>query len=241
MLPLRARTLCVCLSALAAAALVSGCASGRLSPQAPPGTRLAGDWKLDRSRSDHLGAALAQLRAEERKREHERSSRRTGGMSGYGEGGAGGDEGDESGRRGERAGGQGRNPAEVYIGPAPRISAADELMSSVPQGEYLRITESPSAFGVTSGAASNQYTPGLQSEVSAQKGSAQQMSGWKDGDYVIDTRPQWGPEIIQRYGLTKDGRLSLTVRLTGKGTDFTFTRIYQRTTRVPPLAPPTND
>jgi hypothetical protein len=121
----------------------------------------------------------------------------------------------------------------------PHLSPVDELMSNVPQGDYLRIGVSTDAVTVTSGDSSDQYTPGQVADISAEQGDAQQISGWKGAAYVIDTKPQWGPEIIQSYGLTKDGRLMMTLRLSGGGTKFTFTRIYDRTTRVAPLAPPT--
>jgi hypothetical protein len=221
-------------TAIAAAALLAGCASSRLSAVTPPGVRLAGDWRLDPSRSDDLGKALAQLRAQTRKGSPRRESP---GALGAAREGSPGEE------RGERNGEQpGQSPGgEMSIGPAPRVSPVDELMSRVPQGSYLRITASTGAFTVTSGAGSNQYTPGQPSDVSAQQGYAQQISGWKGTDYVIDTRPQWGPQIIQSYGLTRHGRLKVTVRLLGRRIDFTFTRIYERTTRVSPLAPPTND
>lgn len=120
----------------------------------------------------------------------------------------------------------------------PRSSSVDELMSNVPQGDYLRISVSANAFTVTSGNSSDQYTPGLESDISAEQGDAHQMSGWKDKAYVIDTKPQFGAEIIQSYGLTKDGRLAVAVRLSGRGTKLTFTRVYDRTTHVAPLAPP---
>jgi hypothetical protein len=115
----------------------------------------------------------------------------------------------------------------------------DELMSNVPQGDYLRIKVSSGAFTVVSGASSDEYTPGVESDVSAEQGDAQQISGWKGTDYVIDTKPQFGAEIIQTYSITQDGTLSMTLRLSGSGTNFTFTRIYDRTTSAPPLAPPT--
>ena len=114
-------------------------------------------------------------------------------------------------------------------------------MSSVPRGDYLRITVGPNAFIVTSGDSADQYTPGLVSDISAEQGDAQQISGWKGTGYVIDTKPQWGPEIIQTYGLSTAGGLTMTVRLTGGRTKLTFTRVYARTTRVTPLAPPTNN
>jgi hypothetical protein len=232
MAPSRPRPILLCLATLAAAALLSGCTWRRLSSHAPTGVRLAGDWKLDPSHSDDLGRAIAQLRGQERKlaRERRKAAAEAAETAESREGG-----------RGEgRGAGQGTGEP-INIGPGPHVSAADELIASVPQGSYLRISAGAQSLTVTSGDASNQYTPGLESAVSAQHGDAQQICGWKGADFVIDTQPQWGPEILQSFGLTKDGKLRMTVRLTGDGTNFTFTRIYDRTTHVSPLAPPTND
>ena len=240
------RASAVALSALglgAALAFLAGCASSRLSSEAPPGEHLAGDWKLDAARSDDLGSAIGQLRAQSakaRRRQRKEQQQEFGNYERRGPGGAqGGQEGGES--EGESpsdsvSGGQGFGP-----GPMPQVSAVDELMSNVPRGEYLRIAVSDTSFIVTSGDSSSQYTPGLESEVSAQLGDAQQIAGWKGPGFVIDTTPQWGPRIIQSFTLTKDGKLAMVTRLSGGGIDFTFTRLYDRTTRVAPLAPPTTN
>jgi hypothetical protein len=115
----------------------------------------------------------------------------------------------------------------------------DELMSNVPRGDYLGIKVSSSSFTVISGDSTDEYTPGVESDISAVQGDAQQFTGWKGTDYVIDTKPELGAEIIQTFSLTKDATLSMTVRLSGNGIHFTYTRIYDRTTGVTPLAPPT--
>lgn len=237
----RVHALLPCIAALFAAAALSGCASSRLASRMPPGAHLAGDWKLDAARSDDLGRAVTLLRDQGRKQRGDRLRGGLGGVSGYHGGAAPGtrqrpgeERGDENSQRESEA-------ESAGIGPAPRVPAADELLASVPQGEYLRITASAGAFTVTSGSSADQYTPGLPSEISAQRGDAQQISGWKGTDYVIDTRPQWGPQIRETYGITPDGALRLTVELSGQGTHFLFTRIYDRTDRVSPLAPPTND
>ena len=249
----RASAIPLCACALFASVTLTGCAASRLSAQTPPGERLAGDWKLDPARSDDLGRAVAELRAQGAKvRRGSRAGSGSGQQgSGYsrhrgtgagagGPGGAGGQQ-DEQGPQDESPPGPDSGAAGAGVGLAPHASPVDELMSSVPRGDYLRITVSPSAFTVISGDSTDEYTPGLESEISAVQGDAQQISGWKGADYVIDTRPQWGAEIIQSYALTKDGRLAMTVRLTGGRTHFTFTRVYDRTTRVAPLAPPTNN
>jgi len=237
----RASAIPWCVGALVAATTLTGCASSRLSAEAPPGVRLAGDWKLDTARSDDLGKAVDTLHAQIAKARHNESEhqqgwgsyaapRRTGGDQ------SGGQQGGDSGQ--DVTAGPEAGPG-VGAGPMPHGSPVDELMTSVPRGDYLKITVTPTAFTVMSGDSSQEYTPGLESDISEEQGDAQQVSGWKETGYVIDTKPQWGPELIQSYGLTKDGRLALTVQLTGGGTKLTFTRVYDRTTGVAPLAPPT--
>ncbi|MGH8288186.1 MAG: hypothetical protein ACREV7_04045 [Steroidobacteraceae bacterium] len=241
---LRASAIALCATAIGAIAALAGCASSRLSSEVPPGERLAGDWKLDVPGSDDLGKAIEQLRVQiaksHRSKHGAQQQQQQQGIGTYGGrrrgggGGSGGQEGGQSDQGESLPGGGGQE-----FGPTPRVSPVDELMSNVPQGDYLRITVSASAFTVTSGDSSSPYTPGLLSEISAEQGDAQQISGWKDAAYVIDTTPQWGPEIIQSFDLTKDGRLAMVVRLSGHGIHYTFTRLYDRTTRVAPLAPPT--
>lgn len=241
---IRASAATSCAPAIGAAlALLAGCASSRLSSQPAPAEHLAGDWKLDVAHSDDLGKAVEELRAQVAKVRHSRRAeeqqdvqsyerRRTGGRGSDGQEG-GSDEG------GSLSGGGGEQ--ELGPGPMPGVSPVAELMSNVPRGDYLRISVSANAFTVVSGDSSNQYTPGLESEISAEQGDAQQISGWKGTAYVIDTKPQLGPEITQTFDLTKDGKLAMTMRLSGGGIHFTFARLYDRTTRVAPLAPPTTN
>lgn len=241
----RLRAVFVYASALFAAAALDGCASQRLSAEAPPGVHLAGDWKLNSALSDDLGKAVDELDAQIAKARraagggpqpgtgsYVRHGRRGGGGHSGGQqgGGAGQDVGAGGAESGGLAGG---------AGPTPGGSPVDELMSTVPQGDYLEITVTADAFTVTSGDSSEEYTPGLESDISAEQGDAQQISGWKGAAYVVDTKPQWGPEIITSYGLTTEGRLTMTVRLTGRETKLIFTRVYDRTKSVAPLAPPT--
>jgi hypothetical protein len=234
----------ICAATLGAALVVlSGCASSRLSSEAPPGERLAGDWRLDAAHSDDLGKAVQQLLAEAAKAHRNLRGEQQPGFGGYGRhmgGGApGGQQGGQSGQA-QSSPDSGTGAQEFGPGPTPHVSAVDELMSNVPRGDYLRIAVSADAFTVTSGDSSDQYTPGLESDISAEQGDAQQISGWKGEKYVIDTTPQFGAEVIQSFDLTKDGKLEMTVRLSGGGIHFTFTRVYDRTTHVAPLAPPTN-
>ena len=240
-----ARTAPLCATVVLAAAALTGCSSMRLATEAPPGVRLAGNWKLDSALSDDLGKAVDQLRAQAEKARRSMIGQQ--GAAGGAADQASGSQHVHRGRRGQQGGqpDQGESAAgpggvdEMGAGP-PRSSSVDELMSHVPQGDYLSISVSANSFTVTSGDSSDQYTPGLESDISAEQGDAHQISGWKDKEYVIDTKPQFGAEIIQSYGLTKEGRLTVTLRLSGRGTKLTFTRVYDRTTHVAPLAPPNN-
>ena len=221
-------------SALIAAAALAGCVGGpRLSSQLPDSVRLAGNWKLDSAHSDNLGSAIAQLHAQQVKRQRHDSEQDEQGLGDYGRHHQGG------GQQGD--GSSGSEDAEQGLGALgpTRTSAVDELMSNVPRGDYIGIKVSSSAFTVISGDATDEYTPGVESDISAVQGDAQQFTGWKGNDYVIDTKPQLGAEIIQTFSLTKDDTLSMTIRLSGNGIHFTYTRIYDRTTGVTPLAPPT--
>jgi hypothetical protein len=238
---LRARTGPLCATALVAA--LTGCATSGLSSETPPGVRLAGDWKLDPAHSDDLGKAVEQLRAQDRKGRHKARTPQPQDAQGPASGHRRMHRGGSAGQQG-----QGTENGDSVLGPGeeadagpPRSSPVDELMSSVPRGDYLKITVGPNAFMVTSGGSADQYTPGLVSDISAEQGDAQQISGWKGTNYLIDTKPQWGPEIIQTYSLSTDGSLTMTVRLTGGRTKLTFTRVYARTKGVAPLAPPTNN
>lgn len=232
----------VCATALIAAAALAGCTSVRVSSQLPPGVHLAGDWKLDPARSDDLGRAVEQLRAQGKKARHamaqEQEQEQQQQLSGYGRRHGGGAGGSQQGSESAQSESPEPEPGVGAVGPT-RFSPVGELMSNVPQGDYLRIKVSPSAFTVASGVSSDEYTPGVVSDVSAEQGDAQQISGWKGTDYVIDTKPQFGAEIMQTFSITKEGNLSMTLQLSGSGTKFTFTRIYDRTTSVSPLAPPT--
>jgi hypothetical protein len=239
------------LSAFIAAAALTGCSSMMdLAAEPPPGVHLAGDWKLDPARSDDLGKAVAELRAQLAKAHHANRSgtqqQGFGGFGGHRRGGGPGQQGGQGGQQtgqdesstGADSGGQG---VGIGGGAGPRNSPVDELMSNVPRGDYLKLKMSSDAFTVISGDSTDEYTSGLESEISAEQGDAEQISGWKKTAYIIDTKPQFGAEIIQTFALTKDGRLMMTVQLKGSGIKLIFNRVYDRTTQVAPLAPPTNN
>jgi hypothetical protein len=87
------------------------------------------------------------------------------------------------------------------------------------------------------------YTPGGHSVVSSETGVADQNSGWKSKEYVIDIKPQLGRKVTEEYGLSPDGR-QLVVKLHIASFDLpkvNLTRVYDPTGQVVPNARPSNE
>lgn len=239
-MPSRPRLFALCAASLTL--VLSGCASGRLAVTAPPGVRLSGDWALDPAASEDTGQVIARLRAQLGKALH--AQRRRAAQDGLGvpvrrEPGAPSGDSDEQ----SEGGGQDRRESGPRpLGPAvpPGSALVQEFLSNVPADE-LTIAVTPGSVTVIGANSSQQYTPGLQTAIEWGQISAEQMSGWQGRRYVIDTRPQWGPEVTQSYGLTPDGKLVVTLRMRGAGIDATLTRRYRRTSRAPAALVPTGD
>ena len=67
-------------------------------------------------------------------------------------------------------------------------------------------------------------------------------SGWSGRDYVIEVKPQVGPRVIERYGLSGDNRqLVEKFTLTEEGLPkLEFTRVYVRGIPAPRALPTSN-
>lgn len=236
-MPSRARLLSLCAALVMVA--ITGCASNRMAATAPPGIRLAGNWALDPAASEDIDQVIAHLRAEISKASHARPARAGGGF------GAGPRRRVMRRREHGASSGAGRtapraSAAAAGFSPAPGAALIQQFLSNVP-GNDLTVTITQNSFTVTSGASSQQYTPGVQAAVEWGQVSAEQTSGWRGRRYVIDTRPAWGPASTQSYGLAPDGMLVMTLRLHGKGIDATLTRRYRRTNRAAATLLPTDD
>jgi hypothetical protein len=233
------------LCAAAITLLAAGCASSHFSSRPPARAAIAGDWKLDWASSDRLSVVLARLATESQRAAREQR-RFQGQQASSGEVP---EEGPEEGGRVHRRRQQPSGSAEPSQefgsqdvgGPGPSSKAKQEFLASVPAGDYLKLVASATSFTVVAGDSTNQYSPGIESVIESSSGEATQISGWRGGAYVIDTKPQLGPELIQRFEIAKNGKLAMTIQMRGKGADVTFTRLYDRTTRLAPLAPPTNN
>ncbi len=93
----------------------------------------------------------------------------------------------------------------------------------------MTIEQSPDRFVIVRGESRRSYTPGGHSVVSVEDGVADQASGWKGREYMIDVRPQVGPHLNERFALTADGKLVEKVVLEENGLPkLEFTRVYDK-------------
>jgi hypothetical protein len=219
---------------VSAFALLVACSSGpSLDPDAAAEVSLAGSWKLNRQASADPDALIAAIVEKEMKHMRRRSR--------YDE-----DDPDlpppvDTGR-----GGGGR---ENVVPPGgmfrPREGMAAYLRSQytnalgvVLSGEGLVIEQSHDRFVLVRGDSRRSFTPGGRSVVGVADGVADQSSGWKGREYVIDVRPQVGPRVNERYGITPSGQLLEKVSLSGDGLPkLEFTRLYDKGTPPPRVVP----
>ena len=232
----RAGTVLLC---AAAATSLAGCAGARLSPDAPAGVTLAGAWKLNRSASDDPQKVLDRMRAEAFKRVGRRVAAGP--------------------RPNVRGGSRTSPPADQPLeedsapvraahgaarpDPLLRSPMAHVLLASIARGDFLTVRQGPGEFAVDYGTWQRSFTPGARSVVSAESGVADQTSGWKGREYVIQVRAQLGPDVTERYGLSADGK-HLVAKLhiaTEELSAVDLTRVYDPTNETAPRQRPTND
>jgi hypothetical protein len=228
------------------AAALSGCGGARLVPDTPPGVNLAGSWVLDAQASQNPQAMIDEIQKAMMKR-----MRRAGPMDSMDSTDAP-DESDDTG------GADPRGPAPAagrrHAGAPPGAGASGPRRVFQYRSPYeialgaqlhvdrLTIEQSPTRLVFSRGDWRRSFTPGGQSVVSVAEGVADQRSGWSGRDYVIELKPQVGPRILERYGLSADNRqLVEHFTLSDEGLPkLEFTRVYVRGT-PPPRALPTSN
>jgi hypothetical protein len=199
-----ASTLLTAILALAACSTV-----GDLSGTAPQGVDLAGTWRLNRAASDDPSKLVQKVRARHR-REPPASEL------------PGSDDDDlppvgtEPRERGnERRRGRG---------------TGGEFLNEVASGRgLLRIEQRATEVVISNGVRTRKLTPGGHSVVSAANGVADQSSGWKGGEFVVETSGRDRPTIVERYSLSADRKqLTVAVKINGRGQlpNLDFKRVY---------------
>jgi hypothetical protein len=226
--------------AAALGAVLAGCATGG-SAEVPAGVRLEGAWKLDHDASDDPQKVIDHLREAAAKYASRMASRSAlpppsgGGMGRRGPPGQ-----VRTQEQDEDMSGVQRFSAAEILAHSPAMNA---LTSFINRGDYLTVREGPEHFLLDYGSTSRSFTPGVHSVVGADTGVADQVSGWKGKEYVINVTPQIGPSITEEYGLSDDQK-HLIAKLHVGGSELPsvdLKRVYNRTDEVAPRAAPTND
>ena len=196
------------------ALLISGCATTKVSGTAPEGVDLSGTWELNPQLSEDTQGTIAMALGKGR------SSRGAGGRSGRGDGMRGGREKSGTGGRGGAGGGDRGNNL---------VQLANELS---PATRKVAIEQSASALVVQYGdQRERQYIFGEETVAPVAGDDAEQISGWQDNQYVIQTETDNGSTVTERFTLSPDGeRLMIALTLESKqlSNPVTVTRVFDR-------------
>jgi hypothetical protein len=213
------------------AAVLAACATS-WDTEPPAGVSLAGHWKLDPAASDDPQKVLDKMRAEAFKILDRRNPPPPPARPGH----------------------PAPEPSDEEPPPPPppgphrpdplrRSPMANIIRQTVERGDFLTIREGPDEFVLDYGTSRRSFTPGQHSVVSAEGGVGDQTSGWKGKQYVIHVRSQSGPDSVEEYGLSPDGK-ELVMKLhlsSGELPSVDLKRVYRPTTEAAPQMLPSND
>jgi hypothetical protein len=133
-----------------------------------------------------------------------------------------------------------RNNNDAYT----HTTVIKALRADMARAESVTIHQTPDRFSLDYGVMVRSFTPGAVSVVGADWGVADQSSGWKGKDFVIEVKPQTGVADIEKYSLSDDGK-HLVEQLRLGGGEFPVVqlkRVYDHTDKPSPRAAfPSND
>jgi hypothetical protein len=235
----------IALAAVASAAL-AGCGSvGRFDPNPDHSVDLSGSWTLDHVLSDDTKPIIEKLRPKPVNHRWDMPpDDGLGDDSGPPQGQGGGQQG--GGQRGSRRGGSQGQPQMAYRNNNDAYTHSTVmrmLQADLARAESLTIRQAPDRFTLDYGSAVRNFTPGAVSVVSAAWGVADQSSGWKGREFVIQVKPQMGVATVESFSLVDDGK-HLVEELHMGGGDFPavkLKRVYDRADHPVPRDVPTND
>lgn len=233
------------LLAATATAMLCACAAGPTADM-PQGVVLAGSWRLNRSASDDPQVVIARMRTQAWKIVRRMSAVPvdTGLPPGRGGGTTSGQGADQSGPFADpdanAPGGPGASGGHTgpRFDPLQRSPMMHALSDALARGDFLTVRESAEEFVLDYGNSVRSFTPGAHSVVSSELGVADQISGWKGREYVIDIKAQVGPHVVERYGLSADGKQLIEDLKIGPAElpAIELKRVYDRTTETAPHA-----
>jgi hypothetical protein len=214
-----------------AVGLLAGCGPS-VKPDTPGGVNLAGSWNLNHQASADPDALITALVEKEMKHMRRRLRPEDEEAEDLPPPPAPGDAGRGPGS-GRRSGTvvppngmfRPREGMEAYL----RSQYTNALGSLLNHSDSLVVEQAPDRFTLARGDSRRTFTPGGHSVVGVAEGVADQNSGWSGREYVIDVRPQVGPRVTERYGLTPSGQLIEKISLSGDGLPkLEFTRVYEK-------------
>jgi hypothetical protein len=239
---LRARVPIVCAGLFMAAAL-AGCLGTRLKTETPAGVQLQGVWRLNRTASEDPEKAIEKMRAEAMKKIKRAMNAPPPTVATPSSGG-----GRHRGQQGGASAPDQPLPEDMpQIGPgmdplrnSPTMHTLREILQ---RSDYLTIRQSPDKVSFDYGSTVRSYTPGGHSVVSSENGVADQTSGWDGKEYVVNIKPQLGPQVIEEYGVSPDGKQLIVKLRIGpfELSKVTLVRVYDVTSAVVPNSRPSND
>jgi hypothetical protein len=225
---------------------LAGCGSvGRLDENPSHTVDLSGSWTLDHALSDDPKPIIEKLRPKPVKRRWDMPPDDTDDGALGGPGQQGGQDGGQGGGRSRRGGG-GQGPQMAYRtnnDAYTHSTVMKTLTADLARADNLTIHQSPDRFSLDYGSAVRNFTPGAVSVVSAAWGVADQSSGWKGKEFVIQVKPQTGVASTETFSLADDGK-HLIEELRLGGGEFPVVklkRVYNRTDHPLPRAVPTTD
>jgi len=219
------------LPAVWAAGMLAGCGVARLDENPSKTVDMSGSWILNRQASDDPKPLLDKLRPKPMTHRGWGAPPEDGMEDDSGPPGGGGQQ--SGGQRSRRRGGQDQGPPVVYRNSNDaytHTTVIRMLQADLARAGSMTIKQSPGQFTIDYGSGIRSFTAGSVSVVSAAWGVADQSSGWKGKDFVIQVRPQTGVASYERYSLSEDGKL-LTEQLELGGGEFPsvkLKRVYDR-------------
>jgi hypothetical protein len=255
MLILRAPRSTVYAALLLGVATLAGCIGTRLSPETPKGVQLQGVWRLNRAASDDPQKLIDKLKAEALKRIRramnappplDQSGQQPGRRRGPGGSGGSGASGGPVGNAGVTdQPTQDEMQAQMAPGgdPLRNSPTMHELRTILQRSDYLTIRQSPDQVGLDYGTTARSYTPGAHSVVSSENGVADQSAGWSGKQFVVNIKPQLGPQVFEQYGLSPDGKQLIVTSRIGpfELSRVTLKRVYDATGAAVPNSRPSSD
>jgi hypothetical protein len=222
-------------------ATLAGCGGlSRLQSEPSHSIELSGNWLLDRAASDDPQKVFDRLRP---KPTHHEDSDENAASDGDNSGSSGNPPAGGGPRRRRGGGDQQLQTAGNRNDAYARTPLLRMLASLLARGDQVIIHQSGEVFSLDYGNTTRTFTPGGQSVVSAEWGVADQISGWKGKEYVIQVKPQNGVPLTESFSLSEDGN-QLIDQLRVGGGEFPLVqlkRVYNRTDRPLSRGVPIND